>query len=204
MAEVLNQVQAVVRAVLGRGDDIDPDAPLMSSGLDSLGAVELRNSLEAALGVSLPTTLVFDYPSASAIASYVVSVKEAAAGASAPSQPPSALSDEDYEPGVAASSDSWSLLSSYDEDDDQLTSEGSSLLSWSEGREVRSRHRRQQPAARRLHALHPSSPGSDTAAPILLTASASRSPGRVLELLARGSGMNGVDGCSHIPHSRSV
>jgi acyl carrier protein len=51
-------VQAVVRALLGRSSDLNPDAPLMSSGLDSLGAVELRNSLEAALGVSLPTTLV--------------------------------------------------------------------------------------------------------------------------------------------------
>lgn len=47
------------------------DAPLMDSGLDSLGAVEFRSSLEASLSVQLPPTLVFDYPSLSAIVSYL-------------------------------------------------------------------------------------------------------------------------------------
>lgn len=47
------------------------DAPLMDSGLDSLGAVEFRSSLEARLSVQLPPTLVFDYPSLSAIVGYL-------------------------------------------------------------------------------------------------------------------------------------
>eukprot|EP00955_Chlamydomonas_euryale_P075597 362378-Chlamydomonas_euryale.AAC.2 len=44
---------------------------VLRAGLDSLGSVELRNSLQARLGVDLPPTLVFDYPSASAIAAHV-------------------------------------------------------------------------------------------------------------------------------------
>jgi hypothetical protein len=47
------------------------DAPLMDSGLDSLGAVEFRSSLEARLSLQLPPTLVFDYPSLSAIVGYL-------------------------------------------------------------------------------------------------------------------------------------
>ncbi len=52
------QVQAVVRSVLGA--EVAPDAPLMSAGLDSLGAVELKSGLEGALSLALPGTLVFD------------------------------------------------------------------------------------------------------------------------------------------------
>ena len=51
-------VQETLRAVLGNQCDVAPDAPLMSSGLDSLGAVELRNALESTFQLELPTTLV--------------------------------------------------------------------------------------------------------------------------------------------------
>ena len=67
-SSILSRVLEAVRTVTGQRDPPSPDAPLMSSGLDSLGAVELRNTLEAALGVSLPGTLVFDYPTPSDIA----------------------------------------------------------------------------------------------------------------------------------------
>lgn len=50
------------------------DAPLMDKGLDSLGAVELRSSLETKLDMQLPATLVFDYPSVDAIIKYINSV----------------------------------------------------------------------------------------------------------------------------------
>lgn len=57
------------------------DAPLMSSGLDSLGAVELRNSLEGTLGLKLPPTVVFDYPTAEALSQHLASLTLAACGA---------------------------------------------------------------------------------------------------------------------------
>jgi acyl carrier protein len=69
---MLQQVQDAVAAVLGRADT-DPQQPLMEAGLDSLSAVELRNSLEAKLGVELPTTLVFDYPTMASLAGFLAS-----------------------------------------------------------------------------------------------------------------------------------
>ena len=52
------------------GGSVDADAPLMEAGVDSLGAVELRNQLQRAVGdgVVLSSTLVFDHPTARQVA----------------------------------------------------------------------------------------------------------------------------------------
>ena len=61
----------MVRAHGGRR--VDADAPLMEAGVDSLGAVELRNQLQRAVGdgVSLSSTLMFDHPTARQVAMHL-------------------------------------------------------------------------------------------------------------------------------------
>ncbi len=44
------------------GAEVAAEVPLMSAGLDSLGAVELRNGISARFRISLPATFSFDYP----------------------------------------------------------------------------------------------------------------------------------------------
>ena len=78
-AALSSAVDAVVSGLVGRA--VAPDEPLMAAGLDSLGAVELRSSLETRLGLSLPATLVFDYPSSAALVGALDSMVAATAAA---------------------------------------------------------------------------------------------------------------------------
>jgi Phosphopantetheine attachment site len=51
--------------------------------LDSLGSIELRNALESRLGLSLPGTLVLDYPSLDALVDYLAAKLRGGDGAGA-------------------------------------------------------------------------------------------------------------------------
>ena len=73
MESVAAKVGSAVAAVVG--SRIAEDASLMESGLDSLGAVELRNALSESFEMELPATLTFDYPSVSAISSFIMEAK---------------------------------------------------------------------------------------------------------------------------------
>lgn len=62
----------VVNAMaIGSLRSIDVRRPLAELGMDSLTAVQLRNTLAESVGCSLPVSLLFDYPSLEALAKYL-------------------------------------------------------------------------------------------------------------------------------------
>ena len=72
VAVSLESVLEMVRRTAG--SSVDADAPLMEAGVDSLGAVELRNQLETTVGGTggaLPSTLMFDHPTARSLAQHL-------------------------------------------------------------------------------------------------------------------------------------
>jgi acyl carrier protein len=67
-AHVREQLSAVLRLAPSR---IDARTPFRAMGIDSLMALELRNRLEASVGVTLSATLVFNYPTIAAVAPFL-------------------------------------------------------------------------------------------------------------------------------------
>ena len=53
------------------GFAFEADVPLMEAGLDSLGVVELRNTISSSVGVQLPSTVILDYPSINALTVFI-------------------------------------------------------------------------------------------------------------------------------------
>ncbi|MFF3650794.1 SDR family NAD(P)-dependent oxidoreductase [Streptomyces sp. NPDC002181] len=121
---LLDLVAGHAATVLGHAsaDAVGADRAFKELGFDSLAAVELRNALNAATGLRLPVTLVFDYPSTRAVAEYIdgqlggAQAKQPSAQAVAPT----AVSDDEpiaiigiscrYPGGVRSPEDLWELL----------------------------------------------------------------------------------------------
>ncbi|HEU5476071.1 MAG TPA: SDR family NAD(P)-dependent oxidoreductase, partial [Actinophytocola sp.] len=117
---LLDLVRTQAAGALGYPDPapIEPDRAFRELGFDSVTAVDMRNRLRTATGTRLPTTAVFDYPTATALADHLLD-RLLGTGTSAPATPAAADTDEPiaiigmscrFPGGVGSPEDLWRLV----------------------------------------------------------------------------------------------
>ncbi|WP_455644596.1 type I polyketide synthase, partial [Micromonospora echinofusca] len=115
-------VRTHTAAVLGHSGTelVKANRAFKELGFDSLTAVELRNRLGAATGLTLPTTLVFDYPNPAALADHLAATLRLHEVETVTAWGPAGPVDDDpivivgmscrYPGGVANPDDLWNLV----------------------------------------------------------------------------------------------
>ncbi|MEW1847980.1 SDR family NAD(P)-dependent oxidoreductase, partial [Nonomuraea angiospora] len=120
-AMLTDLVRGSAATVLGFADGsaIDRQRQFQDLGFDSLTAVEFRNQLNAATGLRLPATLIFDYPTAEAVAEFLAGELVGGQTSQAVTATTTAAADEPiaivgmacrYPGGVTSPEDLWELV----------------------------------------------------------------------------------------------
>ncbi|MEV0535384.1 SDR family NAD(P)-dependent oxidoreductase [Kitasatospora sp. NPDC050463] len=129
---LLSLVRTEIAGVLGHGTagEVPAGRAFTELGFDSLTAVDLRNRLNKVTGLSLPTTLIFDYPSPAELAGFLlpqlveVETEQPRAVLDSASSPVNPAADEPiaivgmacrYPGGISSPEDLWRMVVAGDE-----------------------------------------------------------------------------------------
>ncbi|MGE7828258.1 SDR family NAD(P)-dependent oxidoreductase [Paenibacillus sp. NPDC093718] len=136
-SEVMFSLKQIAAGLTGMApEEIPPDLPFSAMGLNSIQVVELVASAGAAWGVSIPSTIAFEYPTLASLSEYLLGVSKPGMTDTQRDEPIAIVGLDCRFPGADGAEAFWELLTCGAEAIREVTEERQRLTGFASGEDA--------------------------------------------------------------------